>query len=53
MTINCSEKCIYEADGICTLNHITNSSGNNSSNCPYFKDKIDPITTKNIDFPKD
>lgn len=39
MSINCSEKCIYENEGICTLNRIIISSGNISSGCPYFKDK--------------
>lgn len=39
MSINCSEKCIYENEGICTLNHIIISSGNISSGCPYFKNK--------------
>ncbi|KNF07236.1 hypothetical protein CLPU_20c00120 [Gottschalkia purinilytica] len=39
MSINCSEKCLYQDDGLCTLNHITTSSGNSCSSCPYFKDK--------------
>lgn len=42
MSINCSEKCIYENEGICTLNQIIISSGNISSGCPYFKDKQRP-----------
>ncbi|WP_352419394.1 hydroxymyristoyl-ACP dehydratase [Proteiniborus sp.] len=46
MSINCSEKCIYENEGICTLNRIIISSGNISSGCPYFKDKNE--SQKNI-----
>ncbi|WIV11890.1 hydroxymyristoyl-ACP dehydratase [Proteiniborus sp. MB09-C3] len=47
MTINCSEKCLYENEGICTLNRIIISSGNISSGCPYFKNKHE--SQKNID----
>mgnify|MGYP001051885458 CR=1 FL=1 len=43
MNINCSEKCLYERDGICTLNRIIISSGNISSGCPYYKNKQDNI----------
>lgn len=39
MNINCSENCIYENDGTCTLNRIIVSTGNISSGCPYFKEK--------------
>lgn len=39
MTINCSEKCMYESEGICTLTHIVNSSGLSLCNCPYFDHK--------------
>lgn len=39
MSINCSEKCLYENEGICTLNRIIISSGIISSGCPYFRDK--------------
>ncbi|MFA5523814.1 MAG: hypothetical protein WDA24_05620 [Tissierellales bacterium] len=39
MTINCSEKCLYENEGICTQNRMIISSGNISSGCPYFRDK--------------
>lgn len=40
MSINCSEKCIYQNDGICTLNHITTASGLNNK-CPYFQSSHD------------
>ncbi len=36
MYINCSEGCIHEKDGLCTLDHIINSSGESSDNCPYY-----------------
>ncbi|MBS4538015.1 hydroxymyristoyl-ACP dehydratase [Clostridium sp. D2Q-11] len=41
MTINCSEKCTHQSEGICSLNHIINSTGISENNCPYFdyKDK--------------
>ncbi|OFI06247.1 hypothetical protein CLOACE_11460 [Clostridium acetireducens DSM 10703] len=41
VNINCSEQCIYEQNGKCTLNHVTpilNISSNNK-NCGYFVKK--------------
>lgn len=46
MSINCSEKCIHEIDGICSLNHIVNSTGINYNNCPYFSFKEKYKTNK-------
>ncbi len=37
--IQCSEKCFYENDGLCTLNEITPPSSTPINNCPYFMDK--------------
>jgi len=39
LIIPCSEKCIYEEDGLCTLKHITKSSGTPLKDCPYYKEK--------------
>ncbi|MEY7999741.1 hydroxymyristoyl-ACP dehydratase [Clostridium sp. Mt-5] len=49
MDINCSEKCIHERNGKCTLNRI-NSITNFSSlqtNCMYFSPK-DQIKNKDL-----
>ncbi|MTI68588.1 MAG: cleavage protein [Firmicutes bacterium] len=43
MTIKCSEKCIYEDEGICTLDHIIHSSGTPTNNCPYYKNKYNEL----------
>ncbi|WP_041701363.1 hypothetical protein [Gottschalkia acidurici] len=37
--INCTDNCLHQDDGVCMLNHITSSSGDTSSKCPYFRDK--------------
>ncbi|WP_156940163.1 hydroxymyristoyl-ACP dehydratase [Caldanaerobius polysaccharolyticus] len=40
MNINCTEKCIYQEDGKCTLNHIEPiNSTYNPTNCAYFVEK--------------
>jgi hypothetical protein len=39
LIIPCSENCAYEKEGLCTLNHVTKSSGTPLKNCPYFKEK--------------
>lgn len=36
-TINCTENCIYQKDGHCTYELISNSSISNCSTCVYFK----------------
>ncbi len=37
--INCSEKCLYEEDGICTLKEVGKASDTPTKDCPYFKNK--------------
>lgn len=37
--IECSNKCLHEKDGYCSLNHITNLTGNINSSCGYFEAK--------------
>lgn len=41
MYINCSEKCIYNNNGICTLDKISNTSYSlgNDNDCAYFTSK--------------
>ncbi|HBC97371.1 MAG TPA: hydroxymyristoyl-ACP dehydratase [Clostridium sp.] len=41
MNINCSEKCIHEKNGKCTLNHITSIEDipSQKTNCMYFSPK--------------
>ncbi|KAA8667248.1 hydroxymyristoyl-ACP dehydratase [Clostridium sp. MT-14] len=41
MDINCSERCIHEKNGKCTLNHITAITDLSSpkTNCIYFSPK--------------
>ena len=37
--INCSEKCIYEDDGLCTLKTVSPPSSTPTPDCPYFTEK--------------
>ena len=37
--ITCSEKCIHEDEGLCTLNTVTSISGTPINDCPYFTEK--------------
>lgn len=39
MIIPCSENCIYQDDGLCTLTKVKSSSGTPLKDCPYFRDK--------------
>jgi hypothetical protein len=39
LIIPCSEKCVYEEEGLCTLKHITYSSGTPLKDCPYYREK--------------
>ncbi len=36
--INCSSKCVYQKDGKCTLENISNNSITPVKDCVYFKD---------------
>ncbi|MBC8586766.1 hypothetical protein [Paratissierella segnis] len=37
--ILCSESCIHENDGLCTLKEVTQPSSTPIKDCPYFSDK--------------
>jgi hypothetical protein len=37
--IQCSEKCIHENDGLCTLKQVTHPSGTPIKDCPYYTKK--------------
>lgn len=39
MIIPCSEKCKYEEEGLCTLQHATVSSGTPLKDCPYYVER--------------
>lgn len=41
MNINCSEKCVYEENGKCTLTHVTPLSSlfTTQADCAYFLPK--------------
>ncbi|SHF15430.1 hypothetical protein SAMN02746089_01387 [Caldanaerobius fijiensis DSM 17918] len=45
--INCTENCIYQVEGKCTLNHIGPSNSiNNPTNCAYFLEKKKTTTNQ-------
>lgn len=37
--ILCSESCIHEYDGLCTLKEVTHPSSTPIKDCPYFENK--------------
>lgn len=37
--IICSEKCLYEEDGLCTLKTVIPSSSTPTPDCPYFTER--------------
>lgn len=39
MIIPCSEGCIYQKEGLCTLTQVTSSSKTPLEDCPYFRSK--------------
>jgi len=39
LIIPCSEKCVYEKEGLCTLQSVTTPSNTPTKNCPYFKER--------------
>lgn len=39
MIIPCSEKCLYQKDGLCTLTQVTSCSTTPLKDCPYFVSK--------------
>ncbi|HLR35020.1 MAG TPA: hypothetical protein VK071_06765 [Tissierellales bacterium] len=39
MLIICSENCIHEEEGLCTLKRISNSSKTPLKDCPHFEEK--------------
>lgn len=41
MIIPCSERCIYQKEGLCTLTQVTSSSKTPLKDCPYYRSKDD------------
>lgn len=39
MLIPCSEKCIYEEEGLCTLKMVKPPSNTPTKDCPYYSEK--------------
>jgi hypothetical protein len=39
LMIPCSEKCVYEEDGLCALKSVTPPSNTPTKDCPYFTKK--------------
>lgn len=39
MIIPCSEGCVYQKEGLCTLTQVTSSSNTPLKDCPYFQSK--------------
>lgn len=39
--IQCSEKCIHESDGLCSLQAVTHPSKTPKKDCPYYNGKED------------
>lgn len=37
--ITCSEKCVHEDEGLCTLKTVTSPSSTPIKDCPYFTEK--------------
>ncbi|MDD2446674.1 MAG: hypothetical protein PHY91_03165 [Tissierellia bacterium] len=37
--IQCSEKCIHESDGLCSLKEVTHPSKTPKKDCPYYNNK--------------
>lgn len=37
--ILCSEKCIHEDDGLCTLEEVAKPSSTPIKDCPFFEDR--------------
>ncbi len=37
--IQCTNPCLYEKEGKCTLTHVTSVSNPQKEDCVYFKDK--------------
>lgn len=37
--IFCSEKCLHEEEGLCTITEVTHTSGTPIKDCPYYKSK--------------
>lgn len=51
--ILCSEKCLHETDGLCTLNEVTHPSSTPIKDCPYFrvKSKKEGTSSSNEEVP--
>ncbi len=44
--IRCTNPCLYEKEGKCTLTHVTSVSNPQKEDCVYFKDKKKDETKK-------
>lgn len=39
MIIPCSDNCVHQKEGLCTLTRIESSSDTPLKDCPYYRDK--------------
>ncbi len=46
--INCSEKCVYEKDGLCNLKDARPPSSTPTKDCPYFTQKKENKETDSL-----
>lgn len=46
--INCSEKCIYQEDGLCNLKVAISPSSTPTKDCPYFTKKENKKETDSL-----
>ena len=37
--INCTENCVYQNDGMCTLNNVSSLSNTSHSGCEFYQKK--------------
>jgi len=42
ISIHCTQSCLYENEGNCTLTHVTSVTNSTNHICAYYKEKNKP-----------
>jgi hypothetical protein len=47
--INCTDNCLYQENGMCTLDNVSSLSNTTSKGCEFYKERVSKTKEDNDD----
>ncbi|HYE10085.1 MAG TPA: hypothetical protein VEF53_07895 [Patescibacteria group bacterium] len=47
--INCTDNCLYQENGMCTLDNVSSLSNTTNKGCEFYKERISKVKEDNDD----